>query len=72
MRYGLPATVAVLTAPALVSVTLVTLSPLTSSPAPVVNSLPVKVKVEPYVLVWSVAVMLSAFWLTVRPTVAVW
>ena len=61
IAYGLPATVAVAAAPALVSVTLVTVSPLTSSPAPVVNSVPANVTVSPYVLVRSLAVMVSAF-----------
>ena len=45
IAYGLPATVAVAGAPALVSVTEVTVSPLTRPV--VVNSVPAKVKVVP-------------------------
>ena len=55
--YGLPATVAVGGAPALVSVTEVTVSPFTSPV--VVNSVPAKVKVVPYGLVWLLAVIVS-------------
>ena len=60
MAYGLPATVAVAAAPALVSVTLVTVLPLTSWPAPVVNSVPANVTAVPYVLVRLSAVTVSA------------
>ena len=59
-------------APALLSVTLATLSPFTSWPTPVVNSLPVKVKVVPYGFVWLLAVMSSPLALTVRPVLALW
>ena len=56
--YGLPATVAVAAAPALVSVTLVTLS-VPSRPL-VVNSVPAKVTVWPYSFDRLVASMVSA------------
>ena len=45
--YGLSLTVAVPTAPALVSVTLVTVLPLTSWPAPVVNAVVPRTSVSP-------------------------
>ena len=48
IAYGLPATVAVAGAPALVSVTAVTVSPFSRPVA--VNSVPAKVNVVPYVL----------------------
>ena len=59
MRYGLPATVAVFDRARAGERDARDAVAVDQPPAPVVNSLPVKVKVEPYVLVWSVAVMLG-------------
>ena len=64
MVYGEPATDAVAAAPVLVSVTPVTVSPLTRPLS--VNSVPAKVAVWPYVLLVLSAVIVSAAGLTVR------
>ena len=47
MLYGEPVTVAVAAVAPQVSVTLVTVSPLTKSPAPTVNAVPARVTVWP-------------------------
>ncbi len=64
MAYGEPATVADADAPPLVRVTLLTVS-LLIRPL-VVNSVPPKVSVVPYVLLALLAVTVNAFGVTVR------